>query len=164
MKKYALLVACLASAFCLPAAEMLPIEKQVADVVAGDKVTVVHFWAPWCQHCGAELKQGGWQKFIEANSKVNFIFVTTWSAGLGDGREILAKNGVGPQKNFQLLFHPNEAQGDEKRMKTFLGLQVNWLPTTWVFRAGKQRYALNYGEVRFPLLQQLVEDAQPRWD
>ena len=49
------------------AAELLPIEKQVAERVSSSKPTVVHFWAPWCSNCYAELKNKGWSNFIEAN-------------------------------------------------------------------------------------------------
>jgi hypothetical protein len=37
------------------------------------------------------------------------------------------------------------------------------VPTTWVFKDGMLHYALNYGEVRFPILQQLVNDASADW-
>ncbi len=149
----------------LRATEWLPIEQQVADVIKAEKPTVVHFWAPWCPSCYSEIsKPDGWAKFITANPDVNFIFVTSWNGGQGDGRALLEKNGIGPQKNFQLLLHPNGARRDDERMRTFLGYETNWLPATWVFRAGKLRYALNYGEVRFPILQQLIKDAQETWE
>jgi thiol-disulfide isomerase/thioredoxin len=126
--------------------------------------TVVHFWAPWCPNCYAELKNKGWSNFIEANPKVNFVFVTTWSGDMGDGREMLEKLGVGPQKNFQLRPNPNTSRRDEDKTTSFLGLPLKWLPATWVFRDGKLRYALNYGEVRFPILQQLIKDSSHNWD
>ena len=66
---------------------------------------MVHFWAPWCPNCKAELANGGWSGFIAANPDVNFVFVTIWNPT--DGRELLEKNGVGAEKNFQLLLHPN---------------------------------------------------------
>jgi hypothetical protein len=49
------------------------------------------------------------------------------------------------------------------RLNTFLGLPVTWIPTTWVFRDGKLRVAFNYGEIRFPVLQQMIADAQRAW-
>jgi hypothetical protein len=49
-------------------------------------------------------------------------------------------------------------------MTEFLGLPVTWIPSTWVFRAGTLCYALNYGELRFPMLQQLVRDAADKWE
>jgi thiol-disulfide isomerase/thioredoxin len=146
------------------AAELLPIEMQVADMVKSSKPTVVHFWAPWCPNCYAELKNKGWSTFIEANPDVNFVFVTSWSGDSGDGRAELAKRGVGAQKNFQLLMHPNTSRRDEDKMTSFLGLPMLWLPATWVFCDGKLRYALNYGEVRFPILQQLLKDTANKWE
>lgn len=147
------------------AAERLPIERDVAALLASEKPTVLHFWAPWCPSCYSEIsKPEGWAKFIAANPETNVIFITSWNGGQGDGRALLAKHGIGPQKNFTLRLHPNGERTDEARMRTFLGYEVNWLPATWIFRAGKLRYALNYGEVRFPILQQLVKDAAATWE
>lgn len=145
-------------------AEILPIEKQVAEIARASKPTVVHFWAPWCPNCYGELRNGGWSDFITANPDVNVVFITSWTGDSGDGRALLAKVGVGAQKNFQLLLHPNTSRKDGEKMTSFLGLPMMWLPATWVFREGKLRYALNYGEVRFPILQQLVKDASEKWD
>lgn len=164
MKSLVLLLALVVSLAGLRAAELLPIEKQVAEAIKASKPTVVHFWAPWCPNCYGELKSKGWANFINANPKVNFIFITTWTGDNGDGKDMLAKLGVGPQPNFQLLLHPNASRRDEEKMNSFLGLPMLWLPATWVFRDGKLRYALNYGEVRFPILQQLVQDAARSWD
>jgi thiol-disulfide isomerase/thioredoxin len=144
-------------------AELLPIEKQVEAAIQASKPTVVHFWAPWCPNCYGELKNKGWSTFINANKDVNFIFVTSWTGDNGDGRAMLEKLGIGSQKNFQLLLHPNASRDDDK-MNSFLGLPVTWLPATWVFRDGKLRYALNYGEVRFPILQQLLKDSSNKWE
>ena len=146
------------------AAERLPVEKHVAEIVNSSKPTVVHFWAPWCPNCYAELKNKGWSNFIDANPNVNFVFVTTWSGDSGDGRAELEKRGIGTQKNFQLVMHPNTSRKDGEKMESFLGMPMLWLPATWVFRDGKLRYALNYGEVRFPILQQLVKDAATKWE
>lgn len=57
----------------------LPIEEQVAAAIKSPELTVVHFWAPWCSNCQAELKSGGWKTIIEANPNVHFIFVTVWN-------------------------------------------------------------------------------------
>jgi len=119
------------------------------------------FWAPWCSNCAAELAKNSWSTFIDTNAEVKFIFVTTWHSD--NGREVLAKNGVGGQTNFELLLHPNPSRKAEDRMTQFLGLPVTWVPTTWIFRDGKLRYALNYGEVRFPILQQLIRDTTDKW-
>ena len=48
-------------------------------------------------------------------------------------------------------------------MTQFLGLPITWLPTTWIFREGQLRYAMNYGELRFPILQQLIRDTADKW-
>jgi thiol-disulfide isomerase/thioredoxin len=157
----------LALALIVPAAtavELLPVEKQVAELVNSPQTTVVHFWAPWCPNCYGELKNKGWTTFINANPGVNVVFITSWSGDNGDGRAMLEKLGVGPQKNFHLFLHPNTSRRDEDKMASFLGIAVTWLPATWVFREGKLRYALNYGEVRFPILQQLVNDTLNKWE
>ncbi len=146
------------------AADPLPIEQQVAEITKSSKATVVHFWAPWCPNCYGELKNKGWSTFINANPEVNFVFVTSWTGDNGDGRAMLEKLGVGPQKNFQLFLHPNPSRREEDKMTSFLGMPTLWLPATWVFRDGRLRYALNYGEVRFPILQQLVKDAVNKWE
>jgi len=44
-----------------------------------------------------------------------------------------------------------------------LGLPVSWIPTTWVFKDGNLTYAMNYGELRFPVLKQLIEDSKDSW-
>ncbi len=148
-------------AFSARATELLPIETHVAEAIKSPGITVVHFWAPWCSNCGAELAKNGWSTFIDTNAEVKFIFITSWHNEIG--RELLTKNGVGAQSNFELLLHPNAARTDEERMTQFLGLPVTWLPTTWVFREGKLRYAMNYGELRFPILQQLIRDTADKW-
>lgn len=163
MRLFSLWLAIAACAVAARAAELLPIEQQVAEAIQGPKTTVVHFWAPWCPNCYAELKNAGWKTFIEANRDVTFIFVTTWTGDQGDGRAMLEKLGVGPQKNFQLLLHPNTSRRDSEKVRSFLGLPLTWLPATWVFREGQLRYALNYGEVRFPVLQQLLKDTAESW-
>src|ERR1700691_4110397 len=71
-------------------------EQQLAEATNSPRVTVVHFWAPWCSSCGAELAHGGWSGFIAANPDVNFVFVTIWNKE--DGREVLEKSGVGAEK------------------------------------------------------------------
>lgn len=164
MKLPALFCIWLVACAGLRAAEPLPIERQVEAAVASPRATVVHFWAPWCANCAFELAKGGWAGFIDRNPKVNVVFITVWHGGDGDGRAALAKKGVGLQKNFQLLYHPNGSRREADKMTTFLGQPVQSVPTTWIYRDGKLRYALNYGEVRFPILQQLVEDAVESWD
>ncbi len=148
------------------AAELKPIEPAVEEAVKSEKLTIIHFWAPWCLNCRAELKDPqGWAPFIAKNRDVNFIFITTWGGDDDDGRDILARYGVGPQKNFTLLMHPNTSRRDNDKVNRFLGYPLNWVPATWLFREGKLRYALNYGEVRFSMLQQMIDDSAPgKWD
>lgn len=136
------------------------VEKEVTAAIASSRVTIVHLWAPWCPNCMAEIKGHGWRDFISVNPEVGVIFVCVWSPE--SGKEILAKYGLDDQDNFEAFHHPNTSRGKDK-MATFLGQQVTWIPSTWIFREGKLRYALNYGEVRFPLLQQLVRDAGAKW-
>ncbi|PTY01164.1 hypothetical protein [Opitutus sp. ER46] len=146
------------------AGEPSPVEQQVAEAVKAPTVTIVHLWAPWCPNCTAELKPEGWPAFLTANPDVKVIFVTVWAGKEEDGRALLEKQGVGAQPNFQLLMHPNTSRKKADRMTHFLGQPVTWLPTTWIYRGGTLRYALNYGEVRFGVLSQLVRDAQDKWE
>jgi thiol-disulfide isomerase/thioredoxin len=155
----AVLLSCAARAGDAPAPS---IEQQLADATKSGNVTVVHFWAPWCSNCKAELANGGWSGFIAANPSVNFVFVTIWNKA--DGRDLLEKNGVGPQANFQLLLHPNGSRERGSKVSELLGLPISWIPTTWVFRDGKLRYAMNYGELRFPVLRQLIADSTDTWE
>lgn len=151
-----------ASAAGLRAAARLTEEEHVAQAVKSPGVTVVHFWAPWNANSAGELAKSGWATFIDTNAEAKFIFVTAWSNE--DGRALLEKNGVGAQANFQLLLHPNASKKESERLDRFLGLPVTWLPTTWVFRDGKLCSALNFGEARWPLLQQLIRDAGDKWE
>jgi hypothetical protein len=140
----------------------LNIEEQVAAITAGPQVTVVHFWAPWCPNSRAELKDDGWSTFVASNLDVKFVFVTMWSAE--DGATLLKEMGVTDRGNLTVLHHPQHSRKAGERAEVFMELPVTWLPTTWVFRAGKLRYAFNYGEVRWPMLQQAVRDAAETWE
>jgi len=139
----------------------LLVEETVAEETAKPQLTVVHLWAPWCPNSHAENRDRGWSRFIAANPAVQFIFVTVRSSD--DGKAYLAEHGVGGQPNLVLLHHPNHVRKGEGSLEYFMDLPVTWVPTTWVFREGKLRYALNYGEVRFPMLQQLLADAAADW-
>lgn len=140
----------------------LDVEEQVAAVTAGPQVTVVHFWAPWCPNSRAELTPDGWATFVASNLDVKFVFVTMWSAD--DGKALLAESGVEDRGNLLLLHHPQASRKAGERAEVFMDLPVTWLPTTWVWRGGKLCYAFNYGEVRFPMLQQAVRDAAEKWE
>jgi len=139
------------------------IEKQVADLVAGPQVTVVHFWAPWCPNCQAEMRPEGWAKLIASNPSVKFVFLNIWTKGL-DPAPKLAAAGLGAQPNLLLLTHPNPARKKDERLQTFLGQPLTWIPTTWVYKEGKLYYALNYGEVHFDVLQRCLDDSLEKWE
>jgi len=159
------LLSCLAAAILAPvlcAQESASVEKQIADATKSPKVTVIHLWAPWCSNCKSELANGAWSAFITSNPDVNFVFVTVWNPS--DGREVLEKNGVGAEKNFQLLLHPNGSRKKGEKLSVLMGMPVTWIPTTWVYKDGILFYALNYGELRFPVLQQMIADSSDTWD
>lgn len=141
------------------AAEM---EKTVAAWTHESSVTIVHLWAPWCGNCKAEMTPTGWAKFIADNPRVKVVFISIWHQGQ-DAKPRLAAGELGGQPNFVSLVHPNPARRGPERLQRFLDQPVTWVPTTWVFKDGVLHYALNYGEVRFPILQQLVNDAAADW-
>jgi thiol-disulfide isomerase/thioredoxin len=163
MKQMIWLVA-LAAGVLLHAADspLDPFEKEVAALIAGPQVTIVHFWAPWCPNCKAEMTPDGWAKFISANPTVKVVFINVWHKGQ-DPKPRLREAGLGPQANLQLLNHPNASRAAADRVNFFLGLPLTWLPSTWIYRDGKLRTAFNYGEIRFPVLQQMVDDAVNPW-
>ena len=136
-------------------------EEKLADVIKSPQATVVHLWAPWCSNCQAELKTGGWTKMINENPQVKFYFVSVWNDGQ-DGRAMLNKFGIAAQPNVTILADPGPRRGENK-IKQFAGLPLSWIPTTWIYKGGDLRYALNYGEVRFPVLQQFLTDSQSEW-
>ncbi len=135
-------------------------EQRLGEAVAGDQITVVHLWATWCPNCWREHDNDGWKRFIAANPEVKVIFVSVWGSKEDDAAE-LAKYDLGPQQNFEIWRHPNQSRRGAERMTTLLGQKATWIPTTWVYRGGTLRYAINYGEVRFEMLQQMVEDSRP---
>jgi thiol-disulfide isomerase/thioredoxin len=136
-------------------------EQQVQMAIKSPDLTVIHLWAPWCPNCQAELKNGGWTKTVKDNPDVKFYFVSVWDDG-NDGREMLKRFGIGEQSNVVILADPGPRHGDQK-IKQLAGLPLSWIPTTWIFKDGDLRYALNYGEMRFPVLQQFLEDSKSEW-
>ena len=138
-----------------------PAEKTVLEATKSSALTVVHLWAPWCSNCQAELKSGGWAKMIKGNPQVKFYFVSVWNDG-GDGKSMLQRFQIVSQPNVTILADPGPRRGDGK-IKQFAGMPLSWIPTTWVYKDGNLYYALNYGEVRFDLLQQFLEDSNNEW-
>ena len=137
------------------------LESEVAGIVNGPQVTVVHFWAPWCSNCKEEMRPAGWAKFVNENPSVKIVFINVWHSGQDPAPKLTAAK-LGAQPNFLARTHPNGSMSTGK-METFLGQPLQWVPTTWVYRGGKLRYALNYGEIRFEMLQQMVKDADKSW-
>ncbi len=141
-------------------AESSAAEQKVLEATKSQELSVVHLWAPWCSNCQAELKNGGWLKIVKDNPRVNFYFVSVWNGG-EDGRALLKKFDLVDQPNVTILADPGPRGKDH--IKQFVGLPLSWIPTTWVYKGGDLRYALNYGEIRFPVLQQFLEDSNSEW-
>ncbi|MEN3370066.1 MAG: hypothetical protein V7609_2209 [Verrucomicrobiota bacterium] len=144
-----------------PVFAVSPAEQQIAEAIKAPKLSVVHLWAPWCSNCQSELKSGGWLKTVKENPEVKFYFVSVWNSG-EDGRAMLTKYELANQPNVTILADPGPRTGDAK-IKRFLDLPLSWIPTTWVYKGGDLRYALNYGEVRFDVLQQFFADSNSKW-
>jgi thiol-disulfide isomerase/thioredoxin len=138
-----------------------PAELKILAAIKGPDLSVVHLWAPWCSNCQAELKSGGWLKTVKDNPQVKFYFASVWNGG-GDGRAMLKKFDISDQPNVTILADPGPRKGDAK-IKQFAGMPLAWIPTTWIYKGGDLRYALNYGEARFPVLQQFLEDSKSEW-
>ena len=137
-----------------------PAEQQLASAIKAPGMSIVHLWAPWCSNCQAELKSEGWSKAVKENPEVKFYFVSVWDNG-DDGRTMLAKYNLTQQSNVTILADPGPRGAGH--VTQFLGLPLSWIPTTWIFKGGNLRYALNYGEIRFPMLQQLITDSTSEW-
>jgi thiol-disulfide isomerase/thioredoxin len=136
-------------------------EQKILEAIKSPDLSVVHLWAPWCSNCQAELKSGGWLKTVKANPQVKFYFVSVWNGG-EDGRAMLTKYELANQPNVTIVADPGPRSGADK-IKRFLDLPLSWIPTTWVYKGGDLRFALNYGEVRFDVLQQFFADSTSEW-
>src|SRR6202163_3169157 len=137
-----------------------PAEQRVIEAIKSPDLSVVHLWAPWCSNCQAELKSGGWTKMVKDNPQVKFYFVSIWNRG-EDGRAMLQQYEIDDQPNVTIV--ADQGPRGEGKIKQFIGLPLSWIPTTWVYKGGDLRYALNYGELRFPVLQQFLEDSKSEW-
>ncbi len=137
-----------------------PAEQKILTAIQSPNLSVVHLWAPWCSNCQAELKSGGWSRTVKDNPRVKFYFVSVWNNG-DDGRAMLQKFSIADQPNVIILADPGPRTGN--KIKRFAGLPLSWIPTTWIFKGADLRFALNYGEMRFPVLQQFLEDSASEW-
>jgi len=137
------------------------VEQKVIEATKSPDLTVVHLWAPWCSNCQAELRSGGWLKTVKDNPQAKFYFVSVWNDGQ-DGRAMLQRFQIADQPNVTILADPGPRKGENK-IKQFAGMPLSWIPTTWIFKGGDLRYALNYGEVRFDVLQQFLNDSKSEW-
>jgi len=135
-------------------------EQQLTAGIKQPGLSVVHLWAPWCSNCQAELKSGGWSQVIKNNPNVRFYFVSVWNGG-EDGRAMLQKFDLLNQPNVTVL--ADSGPRGQDHIKQFLGLPLSWIPSTWMYKAGELRFAFNYGEMRFPVLQQLLADSESSW-
>jgi thiol-disulfide isomerase/thioredoxin len=149
------------SAVILLAAPADSAQDQVAAAIMAPGLSVVHLWAPWCSNCQTELKSGGWTKIVKDNPEVKFYFVSVWNNG-DDGRAMLGKYEIAQLPNVIILADPGPRGADH--IKQFANLHLSWIPTTWIFKGGDLRYALNYGEIRFPALQQFITDSNSGWE
>src|SRR5438876_11378137 len=131
-----------------------PVEQKVTQAIKSPDLSIVHLWAPWCSSCQAELTNGGWLKMVQDNPQVKFYFVSVWNDG-GHGKSMLSKFQIADQPNVAVLADPGPRRGDSK-IKQFAGMPLSWIPTTWIYKGGDLRYALNYCEVRFSVLQQFL--------
>jgi thiol-disulfide isomerase/thioredoxin len=138
-----------------------PADQKVLEAIKSPDLSVVHLWAPWCSNCQAELRSGGWLKTVKDNPQVKFYFVSIWNNG-EDGRAMLQKFQIADQPNVTILADPGPRTGDNK-IQHFTVMPLSWIPTTWIYKGGDLRYALNYGEVRFDVLQQFLQDSKSEW-
>ena len=141
---------------------MTPAEKSVAAIVETDGIHVVHFWAPWCSNSINELR-AGWYDLVERHPDVTFTFVTVWNDG-ESGRETMDRFGLG--ERVTEIMQPDFGPSDDKaqRRRSFLGLPVTWIPTTWVFhKSGELAYAFNYGEMEMEQIDEAIEGVQAAW-
>ena len=159
MKKLLFLLGLISTALGpLRAESAAAFEEKLFAEVSREDITVVHLWASWCHNCVNEHQDDGWKNFIEANPHIEFVFVSVWGSAADDAAH-LAKHDLGDQPNLKIWRHPNQSRRGDQRVRELLGLPVTWMPTTWVFRDSRMRYAINYGEVRFDMLDQMLKDS-----
>jgi hypothetical protein len=141
---------------------LTPAERHVLDVIAGDGIHVVHFWAPWCDNSIDELDRG-LGAVLGRQPGVTCTFVTVWNDG-ASGRDEMRRLGL-PDSVGEVVqedFGPRETK--ELRRRVFLGLPVTWIPSTWIFhKNGELAFAANYGELEAATLEELLDLARRSW-
>lgn len=133
-------------------ADLTEVEQTVQTTIQAEGVHVVHFWAPWCGNSMNELRSG-LAEAVEANPDVTFTFVTIRN-GVDVAADVLQRHGI-PDRVQTLVQHD---------ASDFLGREVSWTPTTWIFnRGGRMAYAFNYGELTADQLTQAIANARNDW-
>lgn len=137
-------------------------EAHVQEVIQTDGLHVVHFWAPWCSNSERELAHG-WADLVEDNPAVTFTFVTVWNDG-DTGASLLDEYNI-PNRVTEVT-QPDLGPSDDtdQRRRSFLGLPVTWIPSTWIFHQnGELAFAMNYGEMKMETLQTLIDATRAEW-
>jgi len=143
-------------------AERSPAEVAVASQIAADGIHVVHFWAPWCDNSISEL-ESGWYEAIDNHADVTFTFVTVWSDG-AEGRDILNRYAIPERVTVLTQEDRGPSEDHANRIRSFMGLPMTWVPTTWVFhRNGDLAYAFNFGEMEMAQLERAIADVKRSW-
>jgi thiol-disulfide isomerase/thioredoxin len=142
--------------------ELTEAEQRVLEIISGEGVHVVHFWAPWCSNCIRELR-GGWSDLIAKNEDVSFTFVTVWNEG-ESGIETLRRFGI-PERVLEVVQPDRDADYDgDPRRRIFLGMPMAWIPSTWIYRSNARlAFAMNYGEMEMPVVQALIDATKRGW-
>jgi thiol-disulfide isomerase/thioredoxin len=132
----------------IPAVATLEGSAYDASGLAGH-VTVVNFWASWCDPCYAEapaLQQIAREK---AGEGVLFLGVDSQESTPDSGKVFVADRGV---------TYPNVFDGDGKVQLAFSRVaQLGHLPVTAVLDANGKVGGLVYGEARYTQLSDLIE-------
>lgn len=137
-------------------------EAYVQDVIRNDGLHVVHFWAPWCSNSERELGHG-WAELVSDNPAVTFTFVTVWNDG-EKGASLLDEYNI-PDRVVEVT-QPDLGPSKEtaKRRRSFLGLPITWIPSTWIFHQnGELAFAMNYGEMEMETIQSLIDATRTEW-
>lgn len=145
-----------------PAEDWTETEQKVYDLISEDGYYVVHFWATWCHNSKNELEAEFWPELIREHEDVEFIFVTIRNDGR-EGRDMLRNYNI-PDRVIK-LGQPEIGAFRNPRNRTFMSLPSYWTPSTWIFhKNGKLAYAINNGEVRKGLIDELLNDTKKNWN